>query len=345
MSSKFTLIGFVCLSFILETKCLNNEVVVYKFQNERLENNVITIQPKSPTTKSTGYTICLFAMFTTWNEKFLFGSNSMRLYIDSYKYKSGVYDVDADNPTWHFFPWKNMTVSSKNWNSLCIIYSQAEFILNVTINGQVVHTLYNYSSNLENLTDKITIGGTIPDYRFAGQVTNFNFWNRPLSLSELEQYSSPNSFSFVEQSIPQLVIWTDLNITEIGNNVSNYTIEKEMLSQCQGLPVLFAYKKSYEESLKICTSFNGDLLQQGNINQCFLRKEKFVLKENCTNMFWIFNNQSKVGSANETSREDGVEKPKFGSNAIEDGCLVFNSSKNKDINVNCTVKNCFACMI
>jgi hypothetical protein len=342
MSSKNILIGFVCFSFILGTTCLNNEVVVYKFQNERLENNFITIQPKSPTTKSTGYTICLYAMFTIWNAKFLFESNYMMMYIDNYVYKRGVY---ANIQRWDYFPWFSLTVSSTTWNSFCIVYDQSELVLNVTIDGHVVQSLKNYSSSLNNLTQPITIGGKAPMKRFAGQVTNFYFWNRPLSLSELEQYSSPNSFSFVEKSMPQLVMWTELNITEIGNNVSNYTIEKEMLTQCQDLPVLFVGKKSYEESFKICTSFNGDLLQQGNINECFLRKEKLVLKENCTNMFWIFNNQTKVESANETGRDDGVEKPKFGSNAIEDGCLVFNSSKNKDINVNCTVKNCFACLI
>jgi hypothetical protein len=357
MSSKIILIGFVCFSFILGTTCLNNEVVVYKFQNERLENNFITIQPKSPTTKSTGYTICLHAMFTTWNAKVLFESNYMLMYIDNYVYKRGVY---ANMQRWDYFSWFHLTVSSTTWNSFCIVYDESALVLNVTIDGNVVQSLRNYTSNLNNLTQPITIGGESPMNRFAGQVTNFNFWNRPLSLSELEQYSSPNSFSFVEQSMPQIVMWTELNITEIGNNTSNYTIEKEKLNQCQDLPVLFVDKKSYEESLKICTSFNGDLLQQGKMNECFLRKEKLVLKENCTNMFWIFNNQSKIKSANETGRDDSVEKLKFGSNAIEDGCLVFNSSKNKDINVNClvfnssknkdrnvncTMKNCFACLI
>ena len=331
MITKLILFGFfLSSSFFFVTKVLANEVLVYKFHNERLGDNFIKIQPKTPTTAATGFSICLNAMFSTLNDRYLFESDTMILNIDDYKYKYGYY---YDFKVWYTFLLDKMSISPTSWNSFCVLYNQSDLALNVTINGKVARSLKNHTFNIENLSSPITIGGITPNNRFAGQVTNLNFWNRPLSLSEMEEYySSVNNSSFAEKLIPELVMWSEVNIIEIGNGTSNYSIENEFLQKCQDLPVLFVEQLPYDKSFKTCESFNGALLEEGNANECFLKKEKTNLKDGCSNKFWIFSNKSIIIS-NETGKD---EKNKL-------LCLLFDANKRKE--ANCNEKNCFVCKI
>ncbi len=83
-----------------------------------------------------------------------------------------------------------------------------DFTLNTSINGKLVKSMKiivttNFSENLANL---IEMGGGILSLKY---ITDFNIWNRPLSVQEIEDYSRGFNFSTL----------TGMNGPEILNSV------------------------------------------------------------------------------------------------------------------------------
>ncbi len=199
------------------------------------------------------------------------------------------------------FLWENVIFSSI-WNSFCVSLNLTNGLVQITINGQLVKESYcslGYKPKISNIT---TIGGQKLNGRFYGQITDFNFWNKPLTLIEMEQFSSGcNLNNFLLKLKPEYVLWSEVNIVQKGGSTTFYSITRQMLcrllsknNSVSDFNMLFTFTANYEASIKHCDELNGKILLQGNIDEIFLKREEQNLKGSCRNRFWVFTNISEV---------------------------------------------------
>ncbi len=69
-------------------------------------------------------------------------------------------------------------------------------------------------------------GGTL-----IGMISDFNFWSRPLTQDEVDQYTSGCNADFVKKSQPDIVIWAKANVSFRGNHTAIKTISSDLFCQ------------------------------------------------------------------------------------------------------------------
>ena len=212
------------LLFVCPVDCISDEIIVYQFPPDKLSFNYLIIQPKNATSQTSGYAICLRAMFWTWGYRVLIDTENILLGLYNYYPQFGFFKNGQNS---FDFPWEDAIVSPSIWNTFCISFNQSESTVQIIINGKLVSTSY---CSVGYLPNPITIGGKtqVDGRRLSGQITDLNFWNQPLALTEIEEFSSGcNTTNFLEKIKPELVSWSKANITR-GSSTSNYTMKREM---------------------------------------------------------------------------------------------------------------------
>jgi hypothetical protein len=132
MDYQTSITCFLCFMPVLISQCSAELVTAYKFSPENRENEFIVVQPEIPASPPTGFSICLRAMFWTWNERVLFHSSSVTMVIFNYTLNVGAFRIGQN---YTYFYTKVMPISSSKWNSICVVYNDTNSFLTITING------------------------------------------------------------------------------------------------------------------------------------------------------------------------------------------------------------------
>jgi hypothetical protein len=330
----------VFILFICQAESISNEIKVYQFNPDYNNDNFLSIQPKTPTSKTTGFSFCLRAIFWTWNYRVLVETGSITLGLQEPKQNFGFYKTNSD---FLRFPLEIVNFSPTIWNSFCMSFNETDLLFKITINGQLVTTS---KSSIRYELRKITIGSELPESRFYGQITDFNFWNKPLALTEMEEFSSGcNTSNFLLKQKPEYVLWPKANITLLGKSTTKYYMNAEMLcnvSPNNSVPdslLLFGNSVPYEESVKVCDELKGEFVLQGNADKNVLQREEASLYRLCDNKFWVFTNILEENKNNQELISDGH------SMKINNKCWyydVFYQTHNLTV---CKERNCFLCQI
>jgi hypothetical protein len=253
----------------------STETTVFKFSPLHLEENYLVIQPKNVSvTNLTGYSICLRALFWSWNNAAVFDSPAGTF---SFQHMFGNYELCI-------FSWCCMPLSdaSADWNSICITHDFSNFLLEISLNNDVnircrieeeVGILEN-ATFLERLTKPFQIG---KDSLFWGQITDFNVWNRPLSKDEITDYLINCDADFSKTSGPEILAWSNASFKVIGNNTQHFVMPRSLLT-CHNNSGSISPQKSqyfgngnylgYLESIQFCQFLKGDLLLLNNSEMC-----------------------------------------------------------------------------
>ncbi len=155
-----------------------------------------------------------------------------------------------------------------DWNTICITQNFLSYKWNAFVNGKFSQsiTLEQNSSFLNELAKPFTLG---KDYSFWGQITDFNIWNRPLSFSEINEYSLNCKEDFSQKSKPELFTWSNDSIKERGKNTHYFSMSRSLLTSYNSSGIKQSqisqyfdnvYSLGYLQSLQFCQFLGGDLL-------------------------------------------------------------------------------------
>jgi len=338
---------FTCLFYlglISMTQVSAVPIAVYKFSLENRENEFITVQPNTPNNTTAGYTVCMRAMFWTLSNIVLFQSSSQLLGIsytaNSALFKNYLYEK--------MFPLSSLSLSSSEWNAFCVVYNHTNYLLIITINGvQCLKESIEDSIGdrmIRNLGALLTIGGTKRSNRFSGQISDFNFWNIPLSPEEVEKFTFGFEEDFFENSYPKFVRWSNVNVTSVGGNNKTIFIPQELLwsSSSSNSLILYPMRKDFEQSSSICTSLNGELFNENMTNSetLFLKRELVNASLGCKTHIWV--NKS---TDNDTSNDNDINLFEVKQSLISKNCTYFDNTEIKFKNDSCFETKCFACKL
>jgi hypothetical protein len=338
-TQSFTMLAGVLLLFLVaNVVCSRNEITVYKFSPENRENNFFVIQPETPTIPTTGYSMCLRVQFWTWDTSILLYTDNMFFGVYHYNYKSTIY---YQSEMYYDFPWDNMVVSSSIWNAICLIYNNSAMSLDISINGgPTIRNTINDSIIFDFTSNTILIGGPMSDYRFSGLVTDFNFWNHPLSVENVQTFMNGclnNNQNFLP--FPEYSDWSNAQITNIGNGTTNVSMPREYLceSSSTNTLIMFFESKTFEKSAAFCKRLNGHLLTENvtKAEKIFLKRQAMNISPDDCNKIWI--ETGKEGNqSNETGHLYGVsDKTKK--------CSTFSIVDGNFSSTNCDESLCFVC--
>jgi hypothetical protein len=330
--------GVLLLFLVANVLCSSNEITVCKFSPENRENNFIVIQPQTPSTLTTGYSICLRVQFWTWDTRIVFYTDNIFFAVYHYNYKSTIY---YQSEMYYDFSWDNMVVSSSIWNAICLTYNNSAMSLGISINGgPMIRNTINDSIIFDFTSSTILIGGPMSDYRFSGLVADFNFWNQPLSVENVQAFmngclnDSQNDLPFPEYSD-----WSNPQITNIGNGTTNFSMPREYLCESSSTYTLIMFFESstFEKSAAFCKRLNGHLLTENvtKAEKIFLKRQTMNISENDCKKIWI-----ETGKGGNQSNENGH------SYVVSDKtkkCLTFSIVGGNLTSTNCDESLCFVC--
>ena len=213
---------------------------------------------------------------------------------------------------------------------------------------------------------KLTLGfiGNISYFNFGGQsyaveLTDFNVWNRPLSLTEVGEYSSNcnKSSDFAGYSKPELVSWSDLNILRQGNDTRQIRVAKEKLCKRPQLDnfnqnTIFYYPRFviYDSAYFECKNLRGDLLfpiKSSHIEIIFSKSlnptpDRFwvpIVKSKQNNSKWIYD------IAGDFELEVTFPDFEIPESKEEERCSYYDRRLKKFKASKCDQLNCFFCQI
>jgi hypothetical protein len=339
-TQSFTILAGVLLLFLVaNVVCSSNEITVYKFLPENRENNFIVIQPETPSTPTTGYSMCLRVQFWTWDTRIVFYTDNMFFGVYHYNYKSTIY---YQSETYYDFPWDNMVVSSSIWNAVCLIYNNSAMSLDISINGgPMIRNTINDSIILDFSSSTILIGGPFTDYRCSGLVTDFNFWNKPLSVENVQAFmkgcfnDNQNDLPFPEYSD-----WSNAQITYIGNGTTTFSMPREYLceSSSSNTLIMFFESSTFEKSAAFCKRLNGNLLTENvtKAEKIFLKRQTMNISSDDCNKIWI-----ETGKEGNQSNEDLGHS--YGVSDKTKKCSTFSIVDGNFTSTNCDESLCFVC--
>jgi hypothetical protein len=197
---------------------------------------------------------------------------------------------------------------------------------------------------IRNLGALLTIGGTKRSNRFSGQISDFNFWNIPLSPEEVEKFTFGFEEDFFENSYPKIVRWSNVNVTSVGGNNKTIFIPQELLwsSSSSNSLILYPMRKDFEQSSNICSSLNGELLSENMTNSeiLFVKRELINASLVCKSQIWV-----DKGTDNDTSNNNDNNLFDVKQSLISKDCTYFDNALNKPKNDSCFETKCFACKL
>jgi hypothetical protein len=353
------LIRIFCFCFgtlITSVFCGWNEdsAVLFYPNSERSMDNMIKIQTMSSVLVTTGFSICLKIRLHTWERVWLFYSSQVQMSLILNDFRNGTAAFNYGEFSVTFDLKMILSTFYLNWNSICLVYNEQESSMSIFINGfDIFKQTGKKCQNINNLSNVIlTLGGDT----FSGLVKDFNMWNRPLSLNEIRNFNTSCNISFLFNSKPELIYWTEANIIFSGN--STQSMSDKMTGFCRQGPVLTLdslilqpYSGNHHFAEQYCNSLNGKLFfpskDQLSVN---LKSKIDDSKNGCSYQFWTpvtslnsstWAYETKLGNL-ETFPVSSNENKKVENG---DNCIFYNFQTNKYYPTDCNKKLCSLCEI
>jgi hypothetical protein len=318
---------------------------VYKFDLIISDDNLLTIQPYKSPGPPTGYSICLRAMFWKNDEIVLFQSTNISLIVFN-----GKFVCISINTNKHCFDWITNSAVSMKWKSICIMHSFMDFTLNTSINGKHVNSMkIIITTNFtENLSNPIEMGGGKLSLKY---ITDFNIWNRPISVQEVEEYSMGLNFNTLTGvNGPEILNWSDANVTYQGYYCKMFIISRALLAtqiqiSSEEFPINPFFilnhprEKTYDKSVHFCKQIRGTLFLPTQSNLKFVRSHYYWDDLN-SDFFWVPFVKSTNGNSKwvyDSELEDLSENiPTLNvKGTSEQNCLTFNVTSEEFIPQEC----------
>lgn len=217
--AKINLIPFIGLIAVVVPLVLCSDYLMgMRFDKSVNFTTFPKIYPNKIADLSLGLSICLRAKFQFWNERWMFYSDYVSLIL--YDYQKRLVSLKTGVTLLYFkWPWDRIA-SFDNWYSFCIVIDKSIDKSSITVNGVMLVPLNNL--NIENnvrsdkLFDNIFVG------MYDGWMTNFNAWNRPISLDEINMFMSGCSN---KTALPDVINWSKLNVSD-DQNVNEFKVDK-----------------------------------------------------------------------------------------------------------------------
>jgi hypothetical protein len=215
---------------------------------------------------------------------------------------------------------------SSEWNALCFTHSLTDFVFNVTLNGkQIGSEKVSFTSNfLEKLAEPFSIG---LESSFWGQITDFNIWNRHLSIEEINQYSFGCQEGLLTQ--PEILDWAQTNITNKGDYSEHIQMQRKLLNCQHNInQSLFQniYRMNFLKSTEFCKFLRGDLV------------DPFKEELYCDPFhYWV--PTVNLSPANETINSTLTSGPK------SDQCMSVDIASREYMPMNCSEELYFVCKV
>ncbi len=240
-----------------------------------------------------------------------------------------------------------------DWNTICITQNFLSYEWNAFVNGKFSQstTFEHNSSFLNELAKPFTLG---KDYSFWGQMTDFNIWNRPLSFSEINEYSLNCKEDFSQKSEPEFLKWSNASVKERGKRTHYFLMSRSLLTSYNSSGVKQSqisqyfenvYSLGYLQSLQFCQFLGGDLL---HINSSDLGNIQFqgtcywvpIIKSNNENTTrWEFDQRV-------LNRSDEISFPiHSGQGPNEEHCLSLDIDQNIYIPLSCDERRPSFCRV
>ena len=151
---------------------------------------------------SLDFSICLRCKFWSWGSMVLFETefDKMWLYLGDLETNSGTLYLSEFRP----FPLHGLKFSPTLWNSFCLVHNSNTSNVTIAINDyNDTYPLDTTGLKIEDINKAIFIGSspdlTPDDFRFSGQISDFNYWNRVLKPTDVQDFMSGCSKNLFEQ--------------------------------------------------------------------------------------------------------------------------------------------------
>ncbi len=293
-----------------------------------------------------GYSFCLRANIWTFNTSLLIEFDKVQLMLLGLLGKPSI--TILHNGAYQNFELKgNVKLFSLFWNAICVSYNLKEMSLDITVNGILVLNITE--SSPIKLTKIAESSFKLGDETFSGQISDFNFWSRPLFPKEAVQYSIECKPNFLEISKPDIVKWSSANLTNQGKSVEKVMIQSEIFCSRSTLFLGPRFDSIYESASNFCTRLNGNLFFPKNesvIENLILNMGKSIISEVCKNKLWVPVIRSKFNSTkwvfdSQTRPEREVYLEPWGKQKNIDietnqgDCMYFNIVEKKYVETSC----------
>ena len=196
---------------------------------------------------------------------------------------------------------------------------------------------------MTNLSSPITIGGLSGTKRFAGLISDFNFWNIPLSPKEVKNYTFGFEKDFYDNILPGFVKWSVVNVTSVGGNNKPIFIPREFFWQrsSSNSLILFFNKMNFEHSFTFCTSLTGELLNENITNSEISYVKREIAKASalgCQSQTWA------EGRGNDNMDYENSFL-NLSTTLTSKLCSYFDTTSRKFDLSSCTDRRCFVCKL
>ena len=201
----------ILLAFLSIVNCNGRLIKTLQFSPD----SSVQIQAQTATSEPSGYTICFRMSSGKWDVKVLFeitfkSRTQMLFSLSDYKSDLGTfYDQRFYSSNQFNFKYVDLIkLYPKYWNQICIVMDATSKTIYIGINGHqvlnqtIISSLQDLAKDFSNST--VSIGD--------GRMSDFNFWNRPLSNEERNNILKCN-FEFLEQNKPEYIFWPEANTT------------------------------------------------------------------------------------------------------------------------------------
>ncbi len=293
-------LAFLTLHFFFVICASDKQISVFEFGY----SDPMKILPLESVDAPNGYSICFRVQFSSWYKEVVLATSLFSFSLLNYQSGLGICkNIDSA----HDFYWKgHIPISYVFWNSVCATYNHTDRSFILSLNGKFVLNLNEEKfRNIYVLQDPLTLEFEIGDITsFSGQLTDLNVWSRPLSAFEIGLFSTGCNPQFVQNSKPDKIIWSMLNVT--NQDKASRRIQKAEL--CQDSKVLSSEDKiilrsakpfyNYTHAYQFCIALNGHMPYPQNKShlETLLSNNKNA-KDHCMDRVWIpITRSSKNGS-------------------------------------------------
>jgi hypothetical protein len=321
MESKLWFVCSLVVACVTLSECASSDksmAIHFTTPENTSADNVLRLNPLLPnSTNFTSYSICFRANLQTWDENWLFETGILTFILNEYKLGTGTFFNGEMFP--HQFDYRSgLRLTPNFWNSFCITYNAESFQLRITMNGKLIlDEIETFSGAKELIETKIvkaedwykTASGQYAAYfratpiklgatPFSGLISDFNFWSRTLTNTEVDQYSFGCRNDFEDTSKPDILKWSNVKITYPSVNYTTQTdIKKSDFcpSQQQNATDFFSITSlTYDDAFQQCFKFNGKLplIRKGlpiweDVNFQKVLQSDIDYDKSCLSDYWV----------------------------------------------------------
>jgi len=197
--NKMRILRFLCFVWLplVNGQLSTSTTEVVELGVDSKGENFFDVLPNQAPLKSLDFSICFRCRFWTWKLMVVFKSSVMGFLVRDTEHNQLSFTMSGTSAA---FPMNGLKISPTLWNSICIVHNSELSILTLAINGHVNISSFNETGlNKEDLLKTMTIGDS-PGYSgFEGQMTDFNFWSKALSPSDISAFVTECSDKLFER--------------------------------------------------------------------------------------------------------------------------------------------------